>query len=67
MLTTPDPQSLQDTILTSKGIKFNPFSLPGFSGGTYAAFLNTDTTRALFVALLNMEPGALLEFTLKFF
>lgn len=48
------------TILRADAVDFSAFTLPGFSGGTEAAFLNTDTARAPFVALLRMAPGAVL-------
>ncbi|WP_376099621.1 cupin domain-containing protein [Roseomonas sp. CCTCC AB2023176] len=50
----------QGRVLRAEKVTFSPFSLPGFTGGTAAAFLNTDTTQAPFVALLRLEPGAVL-------
>ena len=50
-----------DLILRGDQISFSPFTIPGFSGGTFAAFPNTDVARAPFIALLKMEPGALLK------
>jgi quercetin dioxygenase-like cupin family protein len=49
------------TIVKGDDVAFAPFSLPGFSGGTAAAFLNTDPEAAPVVALLRMEPGAVLQ------
>ncbi|MBU8537449.1 cupin domain-containing protein [Falsiroseomonas tokyonensis] len=49
---------MTSTILRAEEVRFSPFNLPGFTGGTEAAFLNTDTTAAPFIALLRMEPGA---------
>jgi quercetin dioxygenase-like cupin family protein len=49
------------TVLRAQDVTFAPFSLPGFSVGTEAAFLNTDTGAAPFVALLRMAPGAVLK------
>jgi quercetin dioxygenase-like cupin family protein len=48
------------TIVRAEEVAFQPFSLPGFTGGTSAAFLNTDVATAPFVALLRLEPGAVL-------
>lgn len=50
----------EDTILRSTDVVFAPFALPGFTGGTEAAFLNTDLAAAPFVALLRLAPGATL-------
>jgi acetyl esterase len=55
------PTLTPDIILTPAEISFEPFSIPGFSGDTRAAFPNTDTTRAPFIALLKMAPGAVLN------
>jgi anti-sigma factor ChrR (cupin superfamily) len=49
------------TILRGDAIEFTPFSLPGFTGGTQAAFLSTDVAVAPFIALLKLEPGAVLK------
>lgn len=51
---------MASTILRATDVVFSRFSLPGFTGGTEAAFLNTDTTAAPFVALLRLAPGAVL-------
>ena len=50
----------EDTITRAEDVAFAPFALPGFSGGTEAAFLNTDLAAAPFVALLRLAPGAAL-------
>lgn len=50
----------QSRIVKSEELEFQPFTLPGFSGGTFGAFPNTDTAEAPFIALLKMEPGAVL-------
>lgn len=56
---TPSPSA--DTVLPAGQLAFEPFTIPGFSGDTHAAFANTDTTKAPFVALLRMAPGAVLK------
>jgi quercetin dioxygenase-like cupin family protein len=50
----------EGTILNAKDISFADFALPGFTGGTEAAFLNTDLAAAPFIALLRLAPGAVL-------
>lgn len=50
----------RSTIVRAEDVAFQHFALPGFTGGTAAAFLNTDIASAPFVALLRMEPGAVL-------
>jgi quercetin dioxygenase-like cupin family protein len=50
----------KDFIIHAKDLKFEPFNIPGFSGETFGAFPNTDTEKAPFVALLKMNPGAVL-------
>jgi quercetin dioxygenase-like cupin family protein len=52
---------MPSTILRAEQVTFSAFSLPGFAGGTEAAFLNTDIGAAPFVALLRMAPGAVLR------
>lgn len=54
------PSTDKDTIIHPQDLEFKTFSIPGFSGGTYAAFPNTDTEKAPFIALLKMDPGAVL-------
>ena len=54
------PSAEADTVIHARDVAFAPFALPGFSGGTHAAFVNTDTAKAPFIALLRMEPGAVL-------
>jgi acetyl esterase len=55
------PSTTPDIILKPEDIDFQPFNIPGFSGDTRAAFANVDTTRAPFIALLKMAPGAVLK------
>ncbi len=55
------PTETPDIILTPDDIRFEPFNIPGFTGDTRAAFPNLDTTRAPFIALLKMAPGAVLK------
>jgi quercetin dioxygenase-like cupin family protein len=55
------PTQTPDMILTPADIRFEPFSIPGFTGDTRAAFPNVDTTRAPFIAMLKMAPGAVLK------
>ncbi|QEE43475.1 carboxylesterase family protein (plasmid) [Rhizobium sp. WL3] len=55
------PTETPDIILTPDDLAFQPFNIPGFSGDTRAAFPNMDTTRAPFIALLKMAPGATLK------
>lgn len=52
---------MPDTILHADQISFAPFSIPGFSGDTQAAFPNTDTAKAPFLALLRLSPDAVLQ------
>jgi len=54
------PVDTPDRIQTPDQIAFAPFSLPGFSGDNQAAFLNTDTSVAPFIALLKLVPGGVL-------
>ena len=55
---TPDPRP--DTIVLPEDLEFQPFALPGFCGELQAAFINVDTDKAPFIALLKMAPGAVL-------
>jgi quercetin dioxygenase-like cupin family protein len=57
----PQPSQVPDIILRADEIKFAPFNIPGFSGETHAAFPNTDISKAPFIALLRMKPGAVLR------
>ena len=50
-----------DYIVLAEDVDMRPFTITGFSGDTRAAFLNTDVSRAPFIALLRMEPGASLR------
>lgn len=63
MTNTPatEPSSAPDFVLQAQDIAYAPFNLPGFTGPTQAAFANTDVSRAPFIALLKMEPGAVLK------
>lgn len=64
-MTTPEqlpvPNDTPDLILTPSDLPFVPFNIPGFSGDTRAAFPNMDLSRAPFIAMLTMAPGALLK------
>lgn len=55
------PSTTPDLILKPEDIRFEPFTIPGFSGDTRAAFPNVDVGRAPFIALLKMAPGAVLK------
>jgi quercetin dioxygenase-like cupin family protein len=55
------PNQTPDTVLLPADLPFQPFTIPGFVGGTEAAFPNTDITKAPFIALLRMAPGARLK------
>lgn len=55
------PNDTPDVVLRPADLPFVPFTIPGFSGDTRAAFPNTDLARAPFIALLTMAPGALLR------
>jgi quercetin dioxygenase-like cupin family protein len=54
------PVDTPDRIQTPEQITFAPFALPGFSGDNQAAFLNTDTAVAPFIALLKLAAGGVL-------
>jgi quercetin dioxygenase-like cupin family protein len=58
--TIAPPSITPDLIQSGADMKFQPFNLPGFCGGTEGAFVNTDVTKGPFVALLRMAPGAVL-------
>lgn len=55
------PNDVPDLVLRPTDLPFEPFTIPGFSGDTRAAFPNVDLARAPFIALLTMAPGALLR------
>ena len=50
-----------DLILKAEDIQWVPFSLPGWTGTTTAAFINMDTNKAPFIAMAKLEPGAILQ------
>lgn len=54
------PLPTPDTVVLPSDLKWAPFAFPGFCGNSEAAFVNTDTDRAPFIALLRMPPGAVL-------
>jgi anti-sigma factor ChrR (cupin superfamily) len=54
------PVATPDTIVLPADLKWAPFKLPGFCGPVEAAFVNMDTDRAPFIALLRMPKGSLL-------
>lgn len=51
----------QENIMKAENIGWAPFTLPGWSGNTLAAFPNTDIQRAPFIALAKLAPGAFLQ------
>lgn len=55
------PGATPDLVVKPRDLRFQPFNIPGFSGDTQAAFPNVDTTKAPFIALLRMGPGAVLK------
>lgn len=55
------PNQNPDYIVPANAVHFAPFNIPGFSGDTEAATVNDDVTRAPFVVLLKMQPGATLK------
>ena len=55
------PNDSPDTIVRPADLSFAPFTIPGFSGDTRAAFPNTDVDKAPFIALLDMAAGATLK------
>jgi len=50
-----------DIILKADDIKWVPFSLPGWTGQTTAAFPNMDVEKAPFIALARLEQGAYIQ------
>lgn len=52
------PLSSPDTIMLPTDLVWAPFELPGFCGRMEAAFINMDTNRAPFIALLRMPKGS---------
>lgn len=54
-------KSEKDLVIHPGDLKFVPFNIPGFSGDTFGAFPNTDIEKAPFIALLKMNPGAVLR------
>ncbi len=55
------PSDQPDRIQKPEDLEFVPFTIPGFSGDTQAAFPNNDLSVAPFIALLIMAPGAFLK------
>ena len=51
---------MNDNIIQPADLAFAQVNLPGFSGETLGSFVNTDVSRAPFLALLKMGPGAVL-------
>lgn len=49
---------MHDLIFSADSIQWGPYALPGFAGEYEAAIVNTDVTKAPFIALLRMKPGA---------
>ncbi len=50
-----------DTVLKAENIEWVPFSLPGWKGGTTAAFPNMDVAKAPFIAMAKLEPDAFIQ------
>jgi quercetin dioxygenase-like cupin family protein len=50
-----------DIILKAENIEWVPFTLPGWTGGTTAAFPNMDVEKAPFIAMAKLEPGAFIQ------
>jgi quercetin dioxygenase-like cupin family protein len=48
-------------ILKAESIEWVPFTIPGWSGKTTAAFPNMDVEKAPFIAMAKLEPGAILQ------
>ncbi len=49
-----------DIVIKPGDLEFSQVDLPGFSGETLGAFPNMDVSKAPFLALLKMGPGAVL-------
>lgn len=56
-----EPNDTPDRIVHAADLDFQPFTIPGFSGDTRAAFPNADIALAPFVAMLDVAPGAVLK------
>lgn len=50
-----------DIVLKAEDIEWVPFTLPGWTGNTTAAFPNMDVEKAPFIALAKLEPGAYIQ------
>jgi quercetin dioxygenase-like cupin family protein len=50
-----------DLIIKAENLQWVPFTLPGWTGNTTAAFPNTDTAKAPFIAMARLEPGAYIQ------
>lgn len=55
------PLNVPDIILKAEDIKWAPFSLPGWTGNTEAAFINIDLEKAPFIAMARLAPAANLQ------
>jgi hypothetical protein len=53
--------STPDLILKAEDIQWIPFTLPGWTGGTTAAFPNMDVEKAPFIAMAKLEPDAYIQ------
>ncbi|MBC7887294.1 MAG: cupin domain-containing protein [Ferruginibacter sp.] len=53
--------TLPDIILKAEDIEWIPFSLPGWTGTTTAAFPNMNITKAPFIAMAKLAPDAFIQ------
>lgn len=53
--------SPQELVIKAESIEWHPFTLPGWSGNTVAAFANTDIQQAPFIAMAKLSPGASIQ------
>lgn len=53
--------TIADIILRAEDIEWVPFTLPGWTGTTTAAFPNMDIKKAPFIAIAKLEPGAFIQ------
>lgn len=55
------PSDTPDQVVQAASLAFQSFNIPGFPGDTRAALANMDVSKAPFIALLDMAPGAVLK------
>lgn len=53
--------TIPDIILKAEEIEWTPFTLPGWTGTTTAAFINMDVEKAPFIAMAKLAPEANLQ------